>query len=242
MSISGFTPRFFSPTRWLPVVLAGLTLAACGGGGNGNGNGQHGGPTDAEAAQLIAAILSRPVEVLSPAESAGLVWVREEEKLAHDVYAVAATRWGLQTFINIGASETMHMGAMKALLDRYTLVDPNAGMTDGQFQRPEFQTLYTQLTSKVDLSLVDALQVGLEIEELDIKDIETEKLSVDNADVLYAYNELLRGSRNHLRAFWKQLQQQGGSYTPSHITQAAFDAIINSATETTPVAATVMAQ
>jgi hypothetical protein len=82
----------------------------------------------------------------------------------------------------------------------------------------------------------------LEIEELDIKDIETEKLSVDNADVLYAYNELLRGSRNHLRAFWKQLQQQGGSYTPSHITQAAFDAIINSATETTPVAATVMAQ
>lgn len=234
---------FPAPARGLSVVLAaGLALAACGGGGGGKGGQHGGGPTSAEAAQLIAAILSRPVEVLSPAESAGLVWVREEEKLAHDVYAAAAARWGLQAFINIGASETMHMDAMKALLDRYALVDPNAGMTDGQFQRPEFQALYTQLTSKAGLSLVDALQVGLEIEELDIKDIETEKLSVDNADVLYAYNELLRGSRNHLRAFWKQLQQQGGSYIPTHITQAEFDAIATSPTETVPVAATVTAQ
>lgn len=224
-----FSSRF---TRSLQAAVTSLvlvsTLSACGGG---SGNGQHGGPSAAETAQLLSAILSRPVEPLSTTESASLPLIREEEKLAHDVYAVAAGQWGLNAFVNIGASETMHQQALLALMDRYSLIDPAAGMPEGQFSQAAFATLYTQLSSKARLSLIDALQVGLEIEELDIKDIETEKPGIDNADILYAYNELQRGSRNHLRAFWKQLQQQGGSYTPSHITQAEFDAIANSATE-----------
>lgn len=207
-------------------------LSACGGGGSANG--QHGGPTAAEAALLIDSILAYPVEVLNTAESASLPFIREEEKLAHDVYAVAEAAWGLNTFVNIGASETMHQQAMSALLGRYGIPDPVAGLADGQFNQPAFTALYDQLSSKSRLSLIDALQVGLEIEELDIKDIETEKLGIDNADIRYAYDELLRGSRNHLRAFWKQLQQRGGSYTPSHITQAEFDAIATSATEPNP--------
>jgi hypothetical protein len=218
-------------TALLPLTLA-AGLTACGGGGNGNG--QHGGPTAAEATLLIDTILSFPVESLSAAESQSLTYIREEEKLAHDVYAVAATQWGLNTFVNIGTSETMHQQAMNALLTRYGVTDPVAGMADGQFNQQAFTALYTQLSDKTRLSLVDALQVGLEIEELDIKDIETEKLGVDNADIRYAYDELLRGSRNHLRAFWKQLQQRGGNYTPSHITQAQFDAIASSATEPNP--------
>jgi len=224
------TSRFVRP---LKVTVTSFVLAAtlvdCGGGGSGNG--QHGGTTAAEVTQLISAILSRPVEALSATESASLALIREEEKLAHDVYGVAAAQWGLNAFVNIGAGESMHQQALLALLDRYTLADPAAGLVEGQFSQATFTTLYTPLSSKARLSLIDALQVGLEIEELDIKDIETTKLGVDNADILYAYNELQRGSRNHLRSFWKQLQQQGGSYTPSHITQAEFDAIANSATE-----------
>jgi hypothetical protein len=221
--------------RLLGATVAGLALVACGGGSDDARPGA-GGPTAAEATQLVASVMSLPAQTLDTSESDGLVWVREEEKLAHDVYAVAAVRWGLKVFTNIGASEVMHMDVMKALLERYALADPNLGLAAGSFRRPEFQALYDALLRQTDTSLIDALQVGLQIEELDILDIEREKTRTDNLDIRYAYDELLRGSRNHLRAFWRQLQQQGGSYSPQHITQAAFDTIANSATETAPTA------
>lgn len=223
----------FVGRQWLAAFGMSLVLAACGGGHDSSDNHQ-GGPSASEATLLINTITGYAAAPLSSAETVSLNWVREEEKLAHDVYVASAAHWGLQTFTNIGASETMHMDAMKALLDRYQLVDPVAGLSVGQFQRIEFQALYQQLSSKSAISLIDALQVGLEIEELDIRDIERDKALIDNADILYAYNELLRGSRNHLRAFWKQLQQRGGSYTPQYLSQAQFDAIASSPAETLP--------
>jgi len=42
---------------------------------------------------------------------------------------------------------------------------------------------------------------------------------------------LLQGSRNHLRAYYQTLLNQGGSYTPQYLSQAEFDAIVNSAME-----------
>jgi hypothetical protein len=83
-------------------------------------------------------------------------------------------------------------------------------------------------------SLVEALKVGAQIEELDIRDITVQKVGIDNADFLMVYDNLLRGSRNHLRAFMKVLVQQGGSYVPQYISQAEFDAIVSSPVETGP--------
>jgi hypothetical protein len=82
------------------------------------------------------------------------------------------------------------------------------------------------------VSLVEALKVGVQIEELDIRDIVAQNAGIDNVDILLVYDNLLRGSRNHLRSYMKTLTQQGGSYTPQYITQAAFDAIVNSPMET----------
>lgn len=84
------------------------------------------------------------------------------------------------------------------------------------------------------LSLIDALKVGVQVEELDIRDITAQKVSIDNADILMVYDNLLRGSRNHLRAFMKVLTQQGGTYVPQYISQTEFDAIVNSPVETGP--------
>ncbi|MDG0979653.1 MAG: DUF2202 domain-containing protein, partial [Halieaceae bacterium] len=78
-------------------------------------------------------------------------------------------------------------------------------------------------------SLLEALYVGAEIEELDIADIENLKLQVvDNDDIILVYDNLLKGSRNHLRSFHRQVESNGGSYTPSHITQEQYDEIVNS--------------
>ena len=80
-------------------------------------------------------------------------------------------------------------------------------------------------------SLVAALTVGMTVEDLDIADLTTDLAMVDNQDIRLVYDSLLKGSRNHLRSFYKTLVQQGGSYTPLYISQAAFDAIVTTAIE-----------
>lgn len=158
--------------------------------------------------------------------------MREEEQLAHDVYAVSASLWQQPIFSNIAASETTHAAAVKALLDRYELPDPLAGSSPGVFQNAELQQLYNDLAAQSRTSLVQALAAGAEIEEMDIRDIEEQKRNIDNADILTVYDSLLLGSRNHLRSFIKQLNQAGVTYVPKYISQATFDAIINSPLET----------
>ncbi|WP_144290180.1 DUF2202 domain-containing protein [Ideonella sp. A 288] len=184
-----------------------------------------------DAPALGTVLAGYPLAPLSTAEAASLAFMRQEEQLAHDVYAVSAALWAMPVFANITASETTHSAAVKALLDRYQLADPLAGRPNGSYPSAAFQTLYDSLTAASRRSLVDALKVGVEIEELDIHDIATQKPGIDNADILIVYDNLLRGSRNHLRAYMRVLVQQGGSYVPSHLSQAEFDAIVNSPTE-----------
>ena len=226
------------PTRWMKTLLA-ATLAggllACGGGGGDpspamQGQGQ-GGMGLRTPSWTVSADPADPA-TLSAAETDGLLAMREEERLAHDVYAVSASLWALPVFANIQASEASHSAAMLSLLDRYALSDPLEGLSAGVFKTDAFQALYDSLAARSRLSLIDALQVGCEIEELDMRDIVALMATADNEDILSVYSELLRGSRNHLRSYWKVLQQQGGLYTPQYLTQAEFDAIVNSAMET----------
>ena len=44
--------------------------------------------------------------------------MREEEKLARDVYVALGDRWGLRVFENIARAEQRHMDAVVAQLDR----------------------------------------------------------------------------------------------------------------------------
>lgn len=219
-------------TTVVAVLTAGLL--ACGGSDDPPPvmNVNTDGVSTIDASALDTALSTYALEPLSSAEAASLAFMREEEQLAHDVYAVSATLWAPPVFANITASEATHSAAVKALLDRYQQPDPLAGLANGVFKTPAFQTLYDSLVATSQLSLVDALEVGVEIEELDMRDIAAQKLGIDNADILVVYDHLLRGSRNHLRAFMKVLTLQGGTYVPKYISQAEFDAIVNSPIET----------
>ena len=168
-----------------------------------------------------------PIAPLSADEAASLAFLREEEQLAQSVNVVSKGLWALPIFRNIADSEATHSAAIKVLLDRYQQTDPLAGLSDGTFKTPEFQSLYDSLIASSKISLIEALTVGVEIEELDIRDITAQKENVDNADILKVYDNLLSASRNHLRAFMKALAQQGGSYVPKYIPQPEFNAIVN---------------
>jgi hypothetical protein len=171
-------------------------------------------------------IAALPVTTLTPEEIEGLRWMREEEKLAHDVYVALGEAWGSRVFENIAAAETTHGEAIKTLLDRHGVADPAAGQPAGAFTDPELQALYGDLVARGRTSLVDALTVGALIEEMDISDLRDRATATPDIDLVY--EDLERGSENHLRAFVRNLERRGGTYTPTHISVDEFEAILGS--------------
>ncbi len=181
---------------------------------------------------LNSQVNNLPNEPLNTDERATLSFMREEEKLARDVYIFLYNKWALTIFNNISSSEQSHMEAIAQLLNKYNLPDPVGSNGYGIFSSPVLQNLYIQLTTQGSVSLLDALKAGATIEDLDIYDLKVALTKIDNQDITLVYNNLVKGSRNHLRSFYSNIINAGGTYTPQYITQAEFDAIINSPMET----------
>jgi len=194
--------------------------------------------TDADGSTSVNLVLlqdildTMPLDTLSVAETNGLIFMREEEKLAHDVYSVMFTQWGSRVFDNISNSEQTHTDAMLVLLDRYSVADPVGSNAAGVFTDASLQGLYDTLVAQGSNSLIDALLVGAAIEEIDLIDIQNLVDALDgNADIALVYDNLMKGSRNHLRAFVINLENQGVIYQPQYLSQDVYDSIVNSAFE-----------
>jgi hypothetical protein len=186
----------------------------------GNGNGKGGGNGNGDG----TGITTIPASDLSDEETASLLYMREEEKLARDVYNALYAVWGQPTFQNIASSEQAHMDEIKLLLDRYGLSDP--ALAPGQFTDPSLQALYDQLVAQGSASLADALNVGTAIEEIDIQDLQTRIAQTDNADIQLVYNNLMKGSYNHLNAFTSVLlQTTGETYQPQYLSADVYQNI-----------------
>lgn len=181
---------------------------------------------------ISSAMNSMETNTLSSEETAGILLMREEEKLARDVYTALYKKWNLKVFESIGqGSETTHMDAMKNLLIRYNLEDPVGEDVPGVFKNEELQKAYDELVEKGSKSIEDAILVGAYIEDLDIYDLERLIEETDNDDIKIVYQNLLKGSRNHLRAFDRQLQRYNLSYKAQFLTQEEYDRIAASRQE-----------
>lgn len=176
-------------------------------------------------------IASHTPQTLSAEAEHDLLHMREEEKIARDVYLQLGERWGLRPFVNISGAEQAHMDAIAALLTHYDLPDPAQGLAVGEFRSPDFQVLYTRLVESGLRSELDAIKVGLLIEELDIFDLVEAHSRARQPEILTVYKELERGSRNHLRAFFRHLQLHRGEYVPQYMSQGDFEAVAWSAHE-----------
>ncbi len=170
---------------------------------------------------------------LSDEEIAALAFMREEEKMARDVYLNLYEKWNVRIFSNIARSEQRHMDAILCLLERYGLEDPTDGQPAGSFQNAALQELYDGLMAQGEESLVAALTVGATIEDVDILDLQQnlDDAAIDNDDIQAVFNNLARGSRNHLRAFTRELEKLGASYEVQYISEADYDAILSSGPE-----------
>lgn len=168
---------------------------------------------------------------LTANEKKWLIFMREEEKLARDVYTTLGNKWKVNIFSNIASSEQTHTDAVKALLIRYGIDDPSTNNAVGVYTSPVMQKLYNDLTKQGGNSLTEALVVGAIIEDLDINDLDKAILETSKPDILQVYKNLQKGSRNHLRAFIRNIEANGGTYIPKYISQELFNSIISSSQE-----------
>ena len=180
--------------------------------------------------QIYSAVLNG---TLTEDEVAGLLFMREEEKLAHDVYLALYELWGQPIFKNIAASEQIHTDTVKFLLDKYEIPDPADVSPLGQFNDQDLQALYDQLVEMGSTSLADALTVGTAVEEIDILDLEKYLSKTESIDLIQVYENLLAGSKKHLRSFVSSLERQTGeTFQPQYLSQEAYDEIISGSFET----------
>ena len=141
------------------------------------------------------------VQPLSADEVQWLRFMREEEKLARDVYQELYKKWNLTVFRNISASEENHFTAIGTLLSRYGVDDPAKANPAGVYSEPKLNTLYNELIASGMSSAENALAVGVAIEKKDIGDLQEALKGASKLDVKRVYTNLLNGSFNHLEAF-----------------------------------------
>lgn len=193
---------------------------------------------------LLGALLALPLAACSSEDTGGLdgiqpgdqtdelaadlVLLREEEKLARDVYRTLYAEWEIQVFQNISESEQRHMDAVGELLTAFEIPDPITSDTVGDFTSPVIAGLYEDLVAQGMQSEVDALLVGATIEDMDIFDIRAMRSRTDNALVMATYDKLECGSNNHLWAFTGQLDGRAVEYTAQYLSSDEIEAIVSS--------------
>lgn len=201
----------------------------------GQGNSQSGGASDCQQA-LIDHFDSLPVNQLDQAMIEAVTLLREEEKLARDVYLAMTVLYELSVFPNIARSEQQHMDLVAMILDRYDIPDPAAGMGVGEFSDPWVQGLYDDLTDAGEVSLIDALIVGATIEDVDIYHLDH---ILDHTpaydDIHLIVQNMVAGSRNHMRGFVGALDKRNRTYSAQWIEQTLLDEILSTPMETAVV-------
>lgn len=174
----------------LVLTAAGVTVAA----------------TGSAPADLTTTSTTTSTVAIDSTVAAELAFARDEERMARDLYAAIAEHYdGALPFASITNSEQRHFDAVGTLLDRYGLDDPADGRDPGDFANADIQALYDGWYDRAMTSLDEAYQVGIELEQRDIADLEDILADLDTrdgyADVERVFTALLNGSQHHLAAF-----------------------------------------
>lgn len=170
--------------------------------------------------------------VLDESEIDRLLFVREEEKLARDVYRVLYAEWGNLVFANIAESEQAHMDAMANLLDFYGVDDPVTSDETGAFSSHSIRDLFEELTERGSISNAEALLVGGFIEEYDILDIWAASDTTHEERIERVYQNLYEGSYNHLDAFVHNYESLTGEvYAPQLLTEDQYEYVTTFVTQ-----------
>lgn len=167
---------------------------------------------------------------ITESEKAAIIFVVQEEKVAHDFYAAMYELHGLTPFRSISKSEGLHMDKAKSLVDHFGIEDPNSENYDtpGKFSSNKFQVMYDDLVREGSKSIPDALIESARFEEMDIVDIEKFNSTIQNEFIKSTFESLIGISKNHLKAIVRELSERGIEYSPFYLTREELNNIVES--------------
>ena len=224
------------------LLVSGQTFA--------KGNGKGGRIAAEQSVASESSDSSDSDDALDYNDATHLTFMREEEKLARDVYNTFHEMYpNSRAFGQIEDSEQKHTDAVAAMLARYGLEDPNTndaiGKYTGEEYGPYFTEKYELLVEMGRKSLLDAMYVGALIEELDMHDLiycpqaiveadngvdvnECGQIYTDEEPILELYQKLLNGSASHLRGYVQNIESVigEGNYEAQVLTQEEVDGIL----------------
>lgn len=185
-------------------------------------------------------------------EKIHLIFMREEEKLARDVYSTLGTMYPDSViFGKIDNSEQVHTTAVKAMIEKYGYEDPNTNDNIGVYTGEDYGWYFTEkynlLVERASISELEALYVGAFIEELDMMDInqcpqvivdtdnginevsECGKIYTQNPDIQRLYGSLLDGSDSHMEGYVRNIEKYigEGNYQAQVLSQEQVDEILD---------------
>lgn len=154
--------------------------------------------------------------------------MREDEKVAIDLYTAFATQYPTATqFSRIAAAEATHIAVAETVLGYYEVTYPALGAA-GVFADAERQAQYQELLAKAT-TLQAAFEAMATLEEENIAAYKAVEANITNANLKLIVSNMIKASSNHLKAAVRQLTALGVTYTPAYLDQATFYNIINSA-------------
>ncbi len=165
------------------------------------------------------------VAALTAGEKQGIIFIREEEKAARDLYLSLYSQDNLSIFPSIAQSEQSHMDSVKVLIDKFSLQDP-VQEARGAFTNQSLKSIYNDLLEKGGKSPEEALKAGAVFEEISIIDLQKELSATSNQDIRTVFEGLLAGSKKHLRSYVNALKDIGVSYSPQHLSQKELEDIM----------------
>jgi hypothetical protein len=170
---------------------------------------------------------AKPVSAatVSTGEKQGILFIREEEKAARDLYLTLYGQDNLSIFSSIAQSEQGHMDSVKVLIDKFGLSD-SVQEPRGAFTNQSLKSLYEDLLRRGGKSPEEALKAGADFEEISILDLRRELSGTSNQDISTVYEGLLAGSQKHLRSYVNALKDLGIGYSPQHLSQKELEDIM----------------
>jgi hypothetical protein len=178
--------------------------------------------------------LAIPQAPLNDTERQDILYLQESEKLEHDLYAKFAQQFSsVPVFANLEQASGAYTKADDVILQRYGITSPEQAAL-GKFMNQKLQNLYTTWANDGSMSAISALKAAATSEDMHIADLNAAIGRTDNNDVIFIYRQELAFSRNNLRALSQWITSFGATYTPTYITPAYYNSLINSPTEPIP--------
>lgn len=160
-------------------------------------------------------------------KEAVIMYLVEQEKLAHDFYRSLDTMWVTDIFNRVANEEYEHVGKLSAVAAELMINVPNHfnEYPMGQFIDSKLRHLYTELMISANFSLEDAYRTSANLEERKMVDLKM-ALKEPNFELEnLTYKALLIGSEDNFKAFIRALNEMNSGYTPILMSPSEFEAL-----------------